>query len=307
MTLKKLELCCMETKVKKTSILLIVSTLVVVGSGALLGLILGRKFFAQDLSNWNVEVDEKDDELYEKFIKLNNSKVNSAKYLSEFRPYQLVKIGLMNFDKASNAQITTTGTVNASIANQTINSKYIKTNNSYFSESLSSGLMKIGWRFYQTDDEIKVYKSSKLKNTESAEWISEVKETYNSDTFKETWGKSMKIPFIYTLNYLTIDKESSKIENENIIVNLSLKPDLSTINYGKQMKKTSDLSDVPTFSLVNLKLTLSSNLTILKNDIYEEYGVPYGFTVQTKGTITENYTYLENISIPSLSEDVEYK
>lgn len=297
----------METKSKKTSILLIISTILVVGGGATLGLILGQKFFAQDLSGLNVDIDENDDELYEKFLKLKDSNVSPEKYLEEFRPYQLVKLGLMNFEKSPFAQITNTGTVDASIANQTVYSKYIKTNGTYFSESLSSGLMKIGWRFYQSDDEINVYKSKKLNSTESAEWSNEIAETYNSKTFKETWGKSLKVPFIYTLNYLTVDTESSKIDGDDIVVNLSLKPDLSTINYGKQMKKTSDLSDVPTFELVNLKLTLSNDLTILKNEIYEEYGVPYGLVVQTKGKITEQYTYLEGINIPDLTEDVEYK
>ena len=298
----------METKSKKKTILLTITTIAVIGSGATIGLIAGRKFFAPpDLGSLDIDINENDDELYAKYINYKNQKVDIYRYLNEFRPYQLVKLGLMNFEKAEYAQITNTGTVNASIANQTVNSKYIKVNNSYFSESLSLGMMKIGWRFYQSDDEIKVYKSSKLNNAESAEWLSDVKETYNSESFKETWGKSMKMPFIYTINNLTIDNENSKIENECIIVNLSLKPNLATINYGKQMKKTSNLSDVPTFDLINLKLTLNKELVITKNEIYEEYDVPYGFKVPTKGTIVEQYTYLENVDIPSLNEDANYK
>ena len=311
MTTQKLELKCMKTKSRKSKILFTLASVLVIGSGALIGLMLGQKYFALDYSGIDIEIDEKDDELYQKFLSLKNKNVQPSRYLSEFRPYQLVKLGLMNFEKEPYAQITNKGTVNASVTNQTICSKYIKYNDSYFAESLSSGLMKIGWRFYQTkENEIKVYKSSGLKDSESAQWPNTPKDVFTTSTFKETWGKSMTMPFIYTLNHLTVDKENetSKIDGDNIIVDLTLEPQLSTINYGKQMKETSGLSGVPNFSSVTLQLTLTHDLMIIRNDISEKYNTPYhGLPVSTKGTITENYTYLENISIPSLSEDVDYK
>ena len=297
----------MKKKFTKTSIFSIVGSLIVVAGGTTLGLWLGRKYFTYDVPN--VEINEHDDELYEKYLLLQKTNASMSKLIDEFRPYQLVKLGFMNFEKTPYAQITSTGTVNAAVANQNVSSKYIKTNDGYFSESLSSGLMKIAWRFYQIDDEIKVYRSDNLIDTNSAEWPNEVKETYNSDSFKETWGKNLKLPLIYTLNQLTVDAEdeNSTIDDDNIIVNLSLKPELSTVNYGKQMKKTSGLSDVPTFKQVTLKFTLSKNLTIIKNEIYEEYIVQFHvLPVSTTGTITEQYTYLDNISIPSLSEDADY-
>ncbi len=299
----------METKSKKKPILSIIATIAIVGSGTTIGLLAGRNFFSHNraLPTINIEVDEKDNELYEKFTNLKTMKVELNRYTNEFRPYQLVRLGLLNFEKSSYAQITNTGVVNASVANQEVYSKYIKENNSYFSESLSYGLMKIGWRFYQTDNEIKVYKSEGLKTSSTAKWADNATDTFSEVSFKESWGKSMKRPFIYTLNRLTIKEESSKVEDNKFIVNLSLEPDLATTNYAKQMKMTSELSAFPTFNLVNLKLTLSSDLFILKNEIYEEYNVPYGFlAVDTKGTIVEEYTYNSNISIPSLNEDINY-
>ncbi|MCH5172018.1 MAG: hypothetical protein J1F31_04270 [Erysipelotrichales bacterium] len=297
----------MKKKVSKSSILFIVGSMLVVGSGTTIGLLLGQKYFDFDIPD--AEIDEHDDSLYEKYLLLKKTNVTTSKLIDEFRPYQLVKLGLMNFEKASHAQITATGSVDASISNQSVTSKYIKINDTYFAESLSFGKMvKVGWRYYQTNDEIKVYKANKLSDTYSASWPNEDKttEVHTLESFKETWGKSMTLPFIYTLNSITVDEESCKEDGDNIVVDLSLQPELSTVNYGKQMKKTSDLKGVPTFNLVTLKFTLSSDLMITKNEIYEKYSVPYGFSVPTTGAITEEYTYLDNISIPSLDENANY-
>lgn len=300
----------MKKKLSKTTILYAIVGLVIVGAGATLGLIKGQEYFSPKINYADLDAttDENDEELYNQYLNLVSKNATKEQLSEEFRPYQLTKIALMNFEKTPNAQITNRGEVLAMGVEQIVRAKYVKQDQAYFSESLSSGVVSVAWRFYQNENVIKTYEGKLQKGSnEQATWNQDATSTYSVEEFKESWGKSMPSPFIYILNRKTVVSESCTFTNDNYVISLSLHKILSVGNYAKQMLMTSNLRELPIFDSVNLKLTLSSDLRIVKNEITEEYQVnKFGPWISTKGSIVEEYEYLDDVNIPKLKENAIY-
>lgn len=300
----------MKKKLSKSTILYTIAGLVIVGTGATLGFLKGQEYFFPKINyaDFDESNNENDVELYSKYLSLIDKKVSKKQLSEEFRPYQLTKIALMNFEKSPYAQITNKGEVIAMGVQQFVRAKYVKKDQSYYSESLSSGVVSVAWRFYQNESVINTYEGNLIKGSyETAKWNENATYTYNIEQFKETWGKSMTNPFIYILNKKTVVSESCTFNEENFVITMSLHKVFSVGNYAKQMAMTSTLKELPVFDSVSLKITLSSDLKIIKNEITEEYQVnKFGAWISTKGSIVEEYEYVENADIPTLTENAVY-
>ena len=89
--------------------------------------------------------------------------------------------------------------------------------------------------------------------------------------------------------------------DSNLVYNLEFDPEKSTNNVKIQMKKFGSLDDYPVFSLIEMKLTVTNDFTLVKLDLHSKYKAKKGLQTDCEQNYTVSYTnYNENFEIPNL-------
>ena len=291
---------------KKFYILTGVFGAVFAGIGTLSGVMIGQEVFAVSTDYSSIDLDNLEDD-NEALIKKYQS-TSKDKYVSTFEPYELVNIGLYNVTQHKSIHIITSGDAIAVGVEQKIRGNFVRDNDEYFSESISSSsLVKVAWRFYEDSSKVDVY-SGTVKSAEVANWNEKSKEEFTLERFEETWGRTFERPNIYVISSKTILNDSLTTDsNGNYVVSLDLHTTYSVVRYVKQMQETSGLSKPPTFKSVHLDFTLTPDLEVLEKHVKESYEVMMFGKHQTDAEIVDKYNYDNNWSIPSLSEKADYE
>src|SRR5574344_659426 len=276
-------------------------------AGAGVGIYYGLKNVNIDYSNINVK-DLEDDtgSLYNGFKKT----AYTDNYENKYKPHELVNIGIEQLKDSENSYSLVNGNVNAAGVDQAIKSINIHKGNERFSESLSySSLVKIAKRFYEHDDtsQTEYYDGSIGTFGKTTTYDEGSKITYTLDEYEDTWGKTLRVPIIYTISSKTsLDTSVVTRDGENYIVSLDLNPTLSAIRYSKQMVIMSGLGKTPVFSKINVLVTLDKNLQLLDTVAIEKYTVnKFGMNFDSSGVVEEQF-YHEEKDIPTLSESIVY-
>ena len=273
--------------------------------GAVAGVMIGQQHYAPKVDYGAMDIDNLEDDndaTYEKY-----KKTDASKYLKEFESYELVNIAFKKVGEHDCFHTIGKGMVDASGIKQTIRSNYVKSYDDMFWENISaSNLVQVAWRFYQTSNTITTFEG-KYKSTETATYTEDKKTDYVANDFEENWGKQLTRPSIYIVSSKTTKKGEVKEQDGNYVVSLDLDPNYSVARYVKQMQRISGLSKPPVFESVHIDFTLDKTLLLKEISINEHYTVSMFGTHDSIGTLVETFTYDEEKSIPTYSEDANYE
>ncbi len=280
-----------------------------VGTGAILKRTVGPideiypKGFSPD------EYKEDIDALYQRY----QEKVSQgANIFNSFKNSELVNIALEKYRRCENCYSVTIGDCFTSAGvNQTIRNSQVKNGNEYFEEALSySKIVSVGNRIRQTgkDGNVLLYTGS-VSGPESVTYTDTYKE-YGHDEYRNYLGKTLDEMFIYIISEKTVlSSKKTTQENGDVIIELSLDPNISTYYYKYQMKNISGLSNLPPFESVNQKYTFSSDLVLTHAYIDETFtATKAGIPVPAKSNNKlNNYYYADAyLKIPEINEKFDY-
>lgn len=295
----------MKTK-KFVTLSIVIGTVCVLASGA------GGFFLAQAFSHkGGVSFDANTiDALEDDHVALmkkyeSGSKTNLDK---RFKPYELVNIAFENAGKHTFLHVKTLGEIVAMGVTQKFGSYLYKDYNNYFFESLSySGIVQTAWRFYQDENTVKSYKGS-IKTLNEVTWSDKLVAEQTLKEYEEQWGKTYSRPSIYIVSSKTVlDDGTTATDGEgNYVVTLNLNPSYSTARYVKQMVATSNLAKIPMFESVQIEYTISSDMQMKTIAIKEKYEVYKGLWVTSNANLKDEYTYDEEIKLPTMEEHLTY-
>lgn len=277
---------------------IVVVTIIATAGAAVGGVLIGSSVFRQTYDPNAVDVVEDDIEaLYKRYQECGGD-------YSSFEPYELANIGLYKATLHDSLRIVSKGDVVAAGVSQTVRGYSIKNNDSYFMENISKGLISCSWRMYQTSS-VKAYPGHDI-DVETAKYDEGSASEYSLDDYASTWGKLLSRPNIYIISEDTVLEKSVSQEGSEYHVDLNLDPNKAVVNYVKQMKMVSGLSDYPVFYKVNLKFTLDSELNLKKINTAEQYEVNKLGVHLSDGTLEDVYYYDEATPIPELNTPVVY-
>lgn len=215
---------------------------------------------------------------------------------------------------------------------QDIQSAGIKAGDSYFSESISKGVLTTGARAYQDADGVDVYRTEKAEAETGkplvATWGTEAT-SYTLEEYAESWG--------YTLdhfgNYYFGDYEqdgvvkntiiteptssedtaqlsyAKRLENGHYEVYIRLDTVGGVLNYQRQMVTLSGLQDLPPFEFCNLTFELDEELLPISCKVHEKYTATLAalpIPAPTEANLEIAYFPGATASIPELSQAVDY-
>lgn len=295
---------------KKSIIITSIVSAVVIATGVGVGTFLGKMVFVEEVDHSDINATSLDDNQVVLMQKYQANKDKAPEQLIEtFEPYELVNIGLNKIGEHEHAVTIGKGNVVAMGQDQGIRAYTIKDGNDIMCESISAGILKIAKRFYQDSDSVKCYVGSCSSLTSYTFNEDQLKQTYNLQDFENEWGRDYTRPSIYIVSSQTVIEGSSKVNDKGQIeVSLELDPFSSVARYVKQMRMMSDLKKDPNFSKLHIDYVLDKDLNLLENTTTEAYKTYYiGMWVDTVGTVTEKRYYDEDIKIPALSEDCDYR
>ena len=297
-----------ETRIKSKKGLIISS--VVAGSAVAIGialtviLIIPNIFPPIEFDYSKLNITELDDDYSGVYKKFKNS-TGVDDYTKIYKPDEMVNIGLLNATNLESFKTITTGTVKASIATQVVRSTYIKENEKHFYENISSGLVKVGFRFYQKDEMVELISGKNITES-SANWVEGKSTSLTTSEYDEQWGKDLSRRTIYIISSKTVlDTSTSEKTSDGYTVTIDLNPDLGSARYVKQIIMTSGLDRNPIFHSIKLTYHLDSNLMIQDVNMVSNYEVYKMIYVPSDEQLIEKYFY-GDYQIPSLEEKCEY-
>ena len=214
--------------------------------------------------------------------------------------YENVALAEFNLKNADTYIMYGTGKVET-VANQTVYSVKRFDGKTYMFESISKGLLTVADAFVMEKGSNTVTKiSGNNVSAEHADWTG-TKTTISTTEFKENNGSLPSDAIAYLISSKTTKSSSAITETtiegkKHYSFELTLDPISSVVNYVKQVKQTSGLSDYPSFDNITLSFTIDEDWNFVKFNIVENYRVPYGgLKPKCKGTL--NYTFQFNTAV----------
>lgn len=279
-----------------------------IGTGAILKRTVGPidEIYPKDFSPDDYK--ENIDALY---LKYQEKLSQGANILNSFTNSELVNIGLENYRRCFNCYSVTIGDCDTSAGvKQTIRNSQVKNGEEYFEEALSySKLVSVGNRIRQTGKEgnVLLYTGS-VSGPESVTYTDIYKE-YEHDEYRKYLGKTLDEMFIYIISEKTVLSSKKNVQSDEIVIELSLNPNISTYYYKYQMMNISGLSNLPPFETVNQVYTFSKDL-VLKHIYIDEVftatkaGIPVPARSNNK---LDTYYYADAyLKIPDINEKFDY-
>ena len=249
------------------------------------------------------------DALYQKYL---DKVAQGGNVFNSFKNSELVNIALEKYRRCENCYSVTIGDCFTSEGvNQTIRNSQVKNSNEYFEEALSySKLVSVGNRIRQTgkDGNVRLYTGS-VSGPESVTYTDTYKE-YGHNEYREYLGKTLDEMFIYIISEKTVlSSKKTPQSNGDVVIDLSLDPNISTYYYKYQMMNISGLSNLPPFEYVNLTYTVSNDLVLKHLYVDETFtATKAGIPVPAKSNNKLNNYYYANayLKIPEINEAFDY-
>ena len=246
------------------------------------------------------------DAIMKKYDALNDKSINGVKNFSDA---EVINVVLEKFRNNTNCYSLSIGNANT-IVTQTIRNAQIKNGDEYFEDQISySSMVALAKRSYQhgKDGPIDVYDGT-ATGPEQTSYPSSPTQIYEKQAYKDFLGKSLDEMFIYVVSDKTVLDSSRKQQGENVVIKMSLNPNLSTFYYKTQMLNLSGLSNLPPFSEVKLTYTFSKDLVLSHLAIDETFvatkaGIP---VPATTNNVIDIYYYVDYLKIPSPNEPIDF-
>lgn len=210
-----------------------------------------------------------------------------------------------NASKAKSFKAIGNGMVET-IASQSVYSEKLYDGNAYFFSSISKGMLTIANLSYMkaNSSTVKLIKGTNVTPT-SATWNGETK-SYTPDQYYDLAGgtpdkiNSYIISSKTLLNNRTEDVSKTTYNDKPVYkFSFQLDPVKSVINYVKQVKLTSGLSDYPTFNDITQTVYIDENWNFVRIEIVENYRVTFsGLQPKCKGTLNTDFTFNEPVTLP---------
>ena len=223
-----------------------------------------------------------------------------------------MNITLEKYRRCENCYSVTIGDCDTSAGvTQTIRNSQVKNGQEYFEEAISySKLVSVANRVNQTgkDGGVRLY-TGKATGAESATYNDSYKD-FTHDGYRDYLGKTLDEMFIYIISEKTV-LSSKKTTNDDgdVVVELSLDPNISTYYYKFQMKNISGLSNLPPFEYVKQTYTFNKDM-VLKHCYIDELftATKAGIPVPAKSNNKlNNYYYADAyLKIPEIDEKFDY-
>lgn len=196
---------------------------------------------------------------------------------------------------------------------QNVYSAYIKNDDKYFKENItSSNYVKLGERVYQ-NKEIEYYRTNKNISNDQCDFSNVEKETMSIEAYLSQYYLPLNNVINYQIeeNYILDDSSITKTDDGyELTLNLSSQ---SIVSYAKYMMTTTqgnsfaEQTDLPSFSQITLTISLSNNLLFNKMSTFEKYTVYTSLSnadTEANGSIIFSYQEKE---MPSLTESISYQ
>lgn len=200
-----------------------------------------------------------------------------------------------------NYQVKTSGSVLASIANQTVCGSTKVSGNEVFSESLSSGLMSVANKLTSDGAKVILYKGKGVKDVGDGvlegDYSNNNAISYSVEEYIDTFGGLGGI-----VNYVVAVSTVKSVDDvvfgnddngKYVDITYTLDEKTSSINYRKNVKATSDLKEYPNFSSVVITARISEDFYLTKISVNEVYTIKYTefLSPECKGNIENIITY----------------
>jgi len=193
--------------------------------------------------------------------------------------------------------VTSGQTVSSSIikVTQSINTVVIKSEYGYTKNESHSNLVNTVHEAYYKDNKV-AYKDDESKN-------------YSVSSLDEYLNIYGIYPFDAAIEGYSINEDSifsvtrvSK-ENSTYVFKVVFDNEKATNNVKIQMKKFGGLDDYPSFNLIEMTFTISSDFTLQKIDLHSKYKAKKILTTDCEQNYTVTYSnYNENIEVPNLEQ-----
>ena len=290
------------TKKKKIILFSIIGVCVVgIITGTTLFLV-NNVFYKSKNKEEAINIDDYDTDYDEVYAYLNSRLINEnpSQIINSASDLDIVQYSLAKKVNANHYYSITTGTSKALIATQEIYATLIKSSDHFYQESISSGLINTAKCFYTFNKQTKEYNGKVNDDKKSATYEKEAYATYTKEELYEELGFDYSKPTIYLIHEKTLlSSNRDNDKNDNLLITLSLEPNISTLRYIRQQKHMGSLQAYPEFSKVELTFTIDKELNLLSLHSKETSRVQKGVWVTNKNEMTELFFYEEK-EIPEI-------
>ena len=296
-----------------------------------LGVFIGVK--AKDILSSGQEVDAGStdyqsyypdyDKVYETYQKAQKKDI--ANYSEVLSPTEMAEISICLAQKEEHLYSQGVGYAEAGVTVQQIRSTTIRNENLFFEESISTGLVNVADRMYQTNDGDNIsvtmnYSKNVNKDTYAGNFTDCKKETFDKEGYIAHMGRLLSTTSSYIVSDQTVligekkgamygETKATKTDN-GYTINLELDPIKGVSAYAIQMKTISELSRKPPFDYCHLVFELDEKLNLLSLTSFEKYIATKASIPVRASTTSEIRVKFErggDYKIPELNEPCSYR
>lgn len=252
----------------------------------------------------SLNIKKVNDDQRKNWVSLAKSKGITPKKISGGDNTQLA-IDVIN--NASSWTAIGTGKVET-IVTQTVYSAKYYDGTTYAFESISKGIVNVATiAVYGKDNtDVTTIVGNNIKET-SASWNGK-SEKMTTEAYVDKNGglPSNAIPYIISSQTVinSSDVTESEVDGKKLYsYTIALHPLKSVVNYIKQVKQTSGLSDYPTFNDITIDVVIDENWNFVKFNIVENYRVVYsGLKPKCKGVLNIDFTVNQPVTLPEYKD-----
>lgn len=210
-----------------------------------------------------------------------------------------------NLKNSNSYFVLGTGEVNVTIATQSIYSTKYFDGTTYLSENISKGTLTVADCFVMDkgSNTVTSIKGSDVTST-SANWQGSDRSDMTVAECKEKSGVTPDTVNPYIISSKTIISggtiEEKVVDGKKVYsFSFNLDPINSVLNYIKQVKQTSGLTDYPEFDSITLTVVLDENWNFVEFNTLENYRVKFsGLKPKCTGKLNMKFTINEPVTLP---------
>ena len=250
------------------------------------------------------------EELFEKVRKAGSPKAATQK----LEPFEIVNYSFEMYKQLEHSVSFCKGLADTTVQ-QYIRSGQIRNGNTFFEEQISkSSMVGVGKRMIQEglEGDTKLYSETSggdvvVDDTNAYSKYSPDPQVLTLEKYKEAWGRNLPDMAIYLIAKSTVEDQKLESDGDGYKVTLKLQPTKGAYNYRYQMKTISEMSDFPTFSLLDLTYWLDADLNIVKmNERSTFVAKIMGISPTVNNNLDYYYFSGKDWKIPELNEKFDY-
>ena len=290
-----------QKRSKKHLIIQIVAIALVIVAGLGVGFYFGNfylatKFKKVDYSQFNEEDILPD---FESVLEKN-----AGKSVAEVSAVDAFVLAQYNFEHAKSYTVSSKSSLSHNYGKQSIYVEKSLENGVFSMINISTSSMKnFATKVSVTGDTVELFEGSVTSDT-TADWSTK-SQTYSQQEYKDMNGVAATALTPYIVSEKTLSENDSsalsprggiRLQNGNYKFSIKLNTTSSVLNYVKQIKYSSGISELPTFNILDISFEIDQNFNFVSITSNEEYSFKYvgGIFVTCRGTITTNYLINNN-------------